>query len=150
MRQRKLTLNADPHLQTYVIGLAIGDGNLSNPNGRAVRLRIACDTKFPALILGVEELQARRFRFCPADSPRQAPAARHLQQIPAIVFRSVAEVTCRELVFQVGLRALLQPLDDGGVPELRALRLEYPVPLFRKHQQLRLHALPLQGRVKLE
>jgi len=34
----------------YVIGLAIGDGNLSNPNGRAVRLRITCDTKYPALI----------------------------------------------------------------------------------------------------
>jgi len=34
----------------YVIGLAIGDGNLSNPNGRAVRLRISCDTKYPILI----------------------------------------------------------------------------------------------------
>lgn len=34
----------------YVIGLAIGDGNLSNPNGRAVRLRISCDTLYPKLI----------------------------------------------------------------------------------------------------
>lgn len=34
----------------YVIGVAIGDGNLSNPNGRAVRLRITCDTRYPKLI----------------------------------------------------------------------------------------------------
>lgn len=33
----------------YVIGLAIGDGNLSNPNGRATRLRISCDLKYPKL-----------------------------------------------------------------------------------------------------
>lgn len=33
----------------YVIGLAIGDGNLSNPNGRATRLRITCDNKYPLL-----------------------------------------------------------------------------------------------------
>jgi hypothetical protein len=48
--KRVLPLNPDPELQAYVIGLAIGDGNLSNPNGRAVRLRITCDTKYPALI----------------------------------------------------------------------------------------------------
>jgi hypothetical protein len=36
-------MNADTQLQAYVIGLAIGDGNLSNPSGRAVRLRITCD-----------------------------------------------------------------------------------------------------------
>lgn len=35
----------------YVIGVAIGDGNLSNPNGRAVRLRITCDAKYPGLII---------------------------------------------------------------------------------------------------
>ena len=34
----------------YVVGLALGDGNLSNPTGRAVRLRISCDTKYPNLI----------------------------------------------------------------------------------------------------
>ena len=34
----------------YVIGLAIGDGNLSNPNGRATRLRISCDSRYPHLI----------------------------------------------------------------------------------------------------
>ena len=33
----------------YVIGIALGDGNLSNPNGRAVRLRITCDTKYPKI-----------------------------------------------------------------------------------------------------
>jgi hypothetical protein len=50
MSARALPLNPDAELQAYVIGLAIGDGNLSNPNGRAVRLRITCDTKYPALI----------------------------------------------------------------------------------------------------
>lgn len=34
----------------YVIGVAIGDGNLSNPNGRAVRLRVSCDNKYPQII----------------------------------------------------------------------------------------------------
>lgn len=34
----------------YVIGVAIGDGNLSNPNGRAVRLRITCDIQYKNLI----------------------------------------------------------------------------------------------------
>lgn len=34
----------------YVIGVALGDGNLSNPNGRAVRLRITCDARYKNLI----------------------------------------------------------------------------------------------------
>jgi hypothetical protein len=34
----------------YIVGIAIGDGNLSNPNGRATRLRISCDKKYPNLI----------------------------------------------------------------------------------------------------
>jgi len=34
----------------YIIGVALGDGNLSNSNGRAVRLRITCDKKYPLLI----------------------------------------------------------------------------------------------------
>lgn len=50
MTARTASLNPDRKLQAYVIGLAIGDGNLSNPNGRAVRLRITCDTRYPALI----------------------------------------------------------------------------------------------------
>ena len=53
MSKRVLPLNPDPELQAYVIGLAIGDGNLSNPNGRAVRLRITCDIKYPALIVKI-------------------------------------------------------------------------------------------------
>jgi DNA-binding transcriptional regulator WhiA len=36
-------------LTAYIIGIAIGDGNLSNSNGRAVRLRITCDNKYPKL-----------------------------------------------------------------------------------------------------
>jgi DNA-binding transcriptional regulator WhiA len=34
----------------YVIGVALGDGNLSCPNGRATRLRITCDLTYPNLI----------------------------------------------------------------------------------------------------
>ncbi len=47
---RSLLLNKDKNLQSYIIGLAIGDGNLSNPNGRATRLRITCDKKYPLLL----------------------------------------------------------------------------------------------------
>ncbi|KKP32691.1 MAG: hypothetical protein A2360_01700 [Candidatus Staskawiczbacteria bacterium RIFOXYB1_FULL_32_11] len=47
---RKTILNKDKGLQAYVIGLALGDGNLSNPNGKATRLRITCDKKYPFLI----------------------------------------------------------------------------------------------------
>ena len=34
----------------YIVGIALGDGNLSNPNGRAIRLRITCDTRYPHII----------------------------------------------------------------------------------------------------
>lgn len=53
MNTRASLLNPNFCLQAYVIGLAIGDGNLANPNGRAVRLRITCDTKYPRLIVKV-------------------------------------------------------------------------------------------------
>ncbi len=45
----KKEVSQDKKLQAYIIGLALGDGNLSNPNGRAVRLRITCDKKYPKL-----------------------------------------------------------------------------------------------------
>jgi len=40
----------DKKTLAYIIGVALGDGNLSNPNGRAVRLRVTCDTNYPNLI----------------------------------------------------------------------------------------------------
>lgn len=40
----------DKNVLAYVIGIAIGDGNLSNPNGRAIRLRVTCDTKYKNII----------------------------------------------------------------------------------------------------
>lgn len=49
----------DPELHAYVMGVAIGDGNLSNPNGRAVRLRIACDTRYPLLIVKIRSALER-------------------------------------------------------------------------------------------
>lgn len=36
--------------KAYIVGISLGDGNLSNPNGRATRLRITCDSKYPKLI----------------------------------------------------------------------------------------------------
>lgn len=35
------------------MGVALGDGNLSNPNGRAVRLRVTCDKKYPLIIKNI-------------------------------------------------------------------------------------------------
>ena len=43
-------LSADFKLRAYIIGIALGDGNLTNPNGRAPRLRITCDPKYPHAI----------------------------------------------------------------------------------------------------
>jgi LAGLIDADG-like domain len=37
----------------YVIGVALGDGNLSCPNGRATRLRVTCDNKYPNIIIEI-------------------------------------------------------------------------------------------------
>jgi DNA-binding transcriptional regulator WhiA len=46
---RNTIINENKLLQSYIVGLALGDGNLSNPNGRATRLRITCDKKYPHL-----------------------------------------------------------------------------------------------------
>ncbi len=48
-------LSTDKKLRAYIIGVALGDGNLSNPNGRAVRLRVTCDKKYPALLKYIKE-----------------------------------------------------------------------------------------------
>jgi DNA-binding transcriptional regulator WhiA len=52
---RNTILNEDRLLRSYVVGIAIGDGNLSNPNGRATRLRITCDKQYPFLIKRITE-----------------------------------------------------------------------------------------------
>jgi len=36
--------------EAFVIGVALGDGSLSNPNSKAVRLRITCDNKYPVIM----------------------------------------------------------------------------------------------------
>ena len=38
----------------YIIGVALGDGNLSNPNKRATRLRVTCDSSYPTLAKEIE------------------------------------------------------------------------------------------------
>ncbi len=48
-------INPDKKLRAYIIGLALGDGNLSNPNGRGIRLRISCDCKYPLLIEKIQK-----------------------------------------------------------------------------------------------
>ncbi|MCX6703515.1 MAG: hypothetical protein NTV02_02425 [Candidatus Zambryskibacteria bacterium] len=48
-------VSTDKKLRAYIIGLALDNGNLSNSNGRAVRLRITCDKKYPELYLHVQE-----------------------------------------------------------------------------------------------
>lgn len=45
----------------YITGIAIGDGNISNPNGRAYRLRITCDIKYPKIIDTVRKNLAEVF-----------------------------------------------------------------------------------------
>lgn len=47
-------ISNDLDLRAYVIGLALGDGNLSNPNGRAIRLRITCTTEYPQLLNNIQ------------------------------------------------------------------------------------------------
>jgi len=44
------SISDDKNLRAYVVGASLGDGNLSNPNGKAVRLRITCDNKYPKII----------------------------------------------------------------------------------------------------
>ncbi|MEK7134191.1 MAG: LAGLIDADG family homing endonuclease [Patescibacteria group bacterium] len=46
--------NRDKKLRAYIIGVALGDGNLSNPNRRAIRLRVTCDRKYPLLITHIQ------------------------------------------------------------------------------------------------
>lgn len=52
-------VSGDKKLRAYIIGLALGDGNLSNSNGRAVRLRITCDKKYPELYLHIQKSLAK-------------------------------------------------------------------------------------------
>ena len=53
MKKKKISQNKK--LKAYVIGVALGDGNLSNSNGRAVRLRVTCDKKYPLLLKHIKQ-----------------------------------------------------------------------------------------------
>jgi hypothetical protein len=59
MGSRQKPVPPQSALLAYVVGVALGDGNLSTV-GRATRLRITCDAKYPLLaqniILALEEL----------------------------------------------------------------------------------------------
>ena len=57
----KKLVSRDKKLRAYTIGLALGDGNLSNPNRRAVRLRITCDQQYPKLLRHVAKSLQRLF-----------------------------------------------------------------------------------------
>ncbi len=71
-------LNPDKELQAYVIGLALGDGNLSNPNGRATRLRISCDAKYPLLI---NQIKRSLIKLLPDNAVSQALRPRHCIEV---------------------------------------------------------------------
>lgn len=58
----------------YIIGVALGDGNLSNPNGRAVRLRITCDAAYPQL---AEEILYNLKIILPNNSVSIVPAPKN-------------------------------------------------------------------------
>lgn len=45
----------------FIVGVALGDGNLSNPNKRAVRLRVTCDAKYPAVTRCIVDALERQF-----------------------------------------------------------------------------------------
>lgn len=45
----------------YIVGVALGDGNLSSPNGRVTRLRISCDNNYP--LIAEEMVSALRILF---------------------------------------------------------------------------------------
>lgn len=52
--RRTPILNPDKNLQAYIIGVALGDGNLSKMV-RSTRLRITCDNKYPKLMGKITE-----------------------------------------------------------------------------------------------
>jgi len=52
---KKKKISQNKKLKAYVIGVALGDGNLSNSNGRAVRLRVTCDKKYPLLLKHIKQ-----------------------------------------------------------------------------------------------
>lgn len=58
---RPLVNNKARVLSAYIIGVALGDGNLSNPNGRVTRLRVTCDAKYPNI--ATEIIEALKFLF---------------------------------------------------------------------------------------
>ncbi|MBI2038884.1 MAG: LAGLIDADG family homing endonuclease [Candidatus Niyogibacteria bacterium] len=57
----KKLVSRDKKLRAYIVGLALGDGNLSNPNGRAVRLRITCDKRYKKLLHHIAKSLQRLF-----------------------------------------------------------------------------------------
>jgi len=52
-------VSKDKKLHAYVVGLALGDGNLSNSNDRAVRLRITCDKRYSKLLKHIQNSVAK-------------------------------------------------------------------------------------------
>ncbi len=39
----------------YIVGVALGDGNLSNPNKRGLRLRISCDARYTHILSEIQD-----------------------------------------------------------------------------------------------
>lgn len=58
----------------YIVGVALGDGNLSKPNGRTVRLRISCDTHYPLI---KEEIKKKLRLILPSSAIAEVQRPRH-------------------------------------------------------------------------
>jgi DNA-binding transcriptional regulator WhiA len=54
-------MHPDKDLRAYIIGVALGDGNLSNPSGRGIRLRITCDARYPKLAVHITHACSKLF-----------------------------------------------------------------------------------------
>jgi DNA-binding transcriptional regulator WhiA len=57
----------------YIIGVALGDGNLSSPNGRATRLRVTCDVAYPNI---AEEIVSKLSLLFPKNKVSIVPGPR--------------------------------------------------------------------------
>ena len=57
----------------YIVGVALGDGNLSCPNGRTTRLRVTCDSRYPML---AEEIRISLRKLFPYNKVSDCPSGK--------------------------------------------------------------------------
>src|SRR3989344_3288194 len=62
----------------YIVGVALGDGNLSNSNGRAIRLRVTCDMRYLQI---QEEIMSALQKILPDNKISKVPRPRNCLDI---------------------------------------------------------------------